>query len=404
MRGDVAVSAPADLAILADDLSGAAETAAAFLDREPLPTLALHASNMHRRGVTVVDLDSRTLPEAPADRVLRTALDAIPHDRVVMYKIDSLLRGHVGAAVDALAERGPVLLAAGLPELRRSVRCGVPYVDGIALHQTELWHWEATAAPRTVAELLRRPTRDSLSPRDIPSAVAAGEVAVCDIASDADLDEAVRIGLSINGVQFVGTSALAAALARTLPSVAVDGPTPACDVRSDGVLVVVGSAAATTAEQVHALREQGAMHRELYATDVLIGDNDTGDLAGLLTGHPVVVVTLGGTTDPERRRALAEALGRLVAAADRGSASRPDLVLTGGETARAVIDALGIRSLRPVDVVHHGAVVSQTPDGRRIVTRPGSFGDRNSLVDAVTHLASAQRQTLFTTTTLRNQS
>lgn len=403
MRGDVAVNAPADLTILADDLSGAAEASAAFLDREPLPTLALHAGDADRRGVTIVDLNSRTLPEAEADRILRTALDALPPDRLVMYKIDSLLRGHVGAAVDTLARRGPVVLAAGLPTLRRSVRGGVPYVDGVPLHQTDLWHWEAAAPPRTVAELLRRPARDGLSARDIPSAVAAGTVAVCDVASDGNLDDAVRIALSVRGVQFVGTSALAAALARTLPSPTADIAVPPRD-HGASVLVVVGTAAASASDQVGALREHGAAHHEFHAADVLAGAADTDALAGLLTAHPVVVVTLRGSVDSKARRTLAGRLGRLVAGADRAASSRPDLVLTGGETARAVIDALGVRSLRPVDVVHHGAVVSRTPDGRHVVTRPGSFGDRASLVDVVTHLASAQRQTLFTTTTLRNQS
>ncbi|TRW87965.1 4-hydroxythreonine-4-phosphate dehydrogenase [Mycolicibacterium sp. 018/SC-01/001] len=394
------MSGPADLTILADDLSGAAETAAAFLDREPPPTLALHPGDADRPGVTVVDLNSRTLPEAEADRTLRTALDALPPDRPVMYKIDSLLRGHIGAAVDQLARRGPVLLAAGLPALRRSVCDGVPYVDGVALHRTDLWHWEAAAPPRTVAELLRSPARDGLSAVHIPAALASGAVAVCDVASDADLDAAVRVALSVSGVQFVGTSALAAALARTLPAASVADPARAGDGRNRGALVVVGTAAGSAAEQVGALREQGAVQHVLDTSDLLAGHTDPGDLAALLTDRPVVVVTLRGSSHPEHRRALAGALGRLVAAADHGS----DLVLTGGETARAVIDALGVRSLLPVDVVHHGAVVSETPDGRRIVTRPGSFGERNSLVDAVTHLASAQRQTHFTATTLRNQS
>jgi D-threonate/D-erythronate kinase len=61
-------------------------------------------------------------------------------------------------------------------------------------------------------------------------------------------------------------------------------------------------------------------------------------------------------------------------------------VLTGGETARAVVDAIGITSLRPVHEIHHGAVVSVAPDGRRVVTRPGSFGDINSLVTITRYL------------------
>jgi 4-hydroxythreonine-4-phosphate dehydrogenase len=60
-----------------------------------------------------------------------------------------------------------------------------------------------------------------------------------------------------------------------------------------------------------------------------------------------------------------------------------DLVLTGGETARRVLDALGVTQLQPVAVIHYGAVQSRAPDGRTIVTRPGSFGGPDSLVQIV---------------------
>ncbi|WP_344319552.1 nucleotide-binding domain containing protein [Streptomyces yatensis] len=63
-------------------------------------------------------------------------------------------------------------------------------------------------------------------------------------------------------------------------------------------------------------------------------------------------------------------------AAHRGAV---DLVLTGGETARRVLDALAVTELDPVGQVHHGAVHLSTPDGRSVVTRPGSFGDPDSL-------------------------
>jgi 4-hydroxythreonine-4-phosphate dehydrogenase len=56
-----------------------------------------------------------------------------------------------------------------------------------------------------------------------------------------------------------------------------------------------------------------------------------------------------------------------------------DLVLTGGETARRVLDVLRVTDLRPVGQIHHGAVLSRTPDGRSVVTRPGSYGEADSL-------------------------
>ncbi|NGN62679.1 4-hydroxythreonine-4-phosphate dehydrogenase, partial [Streptomyces sp. A7024] len=73
---------------------------------------------------------------------------------------------------------------------------------------------------------------------------------------------------------------------------------------------------------------------------------------------------------------LSRALATLAAAAP----GRPDLVLTGGETARRVLDALGITELHPAGEIHHGAVRSHSREGRTVVTRPGSYGDDHSLL------------------------
>ncbi|MGO4753383.1 nucleotide-binding domain containing protein, partial [Streptomyces sp. 2MCAF27] len=78
-------------------------------------------------------------------------------------------------------------------------------------------------------------------------------------------------------------------------------------------------------------------------------------------------------------RRLVHGLARTVAAALARHEGPVDLVLTGGETARRVLDALGVSELHPVGQVHHGAVHLRAPDGRSVVTRPGSFGDADSL-------------------------
>jgi 4-hydroxythreonine-4-phosphate dehydrogenase len=80
---------------------------------------------------------------------------------------------------------------------------------------------------------------------------------------------------------------------------------------------------------------------------------------------------------------LARAVAEL--APDPASA---DLVLTGGETARRVLDQLGIDQLEPLAQIGHGAVRSRTADGRHVVTRPGSFGGADSLREIVAELQS----------------
>ena len=395
MRGRVAVNAPVDILVLADDLSGAAEAAATFLGRDPAPRLVLTPEQADRPGITVVDLNTRGLPRPQADSLLRTTLDHRRPDRRTVIKIDSLLRGHFGAVVELLADRGPVVVAAGLPALGRTVRDGVLHVDGIPLHQTDLWHLEEATTPSSIAELIGRPTRTCSSPDEITTALSGGAVAICDVATDADLDTAVATARRVPGVQLVGTAALTAALARTLPAnAAVPTAENGC---ASAVLTVVGTGALNAAAQVAAHVDSGATPVVVDAEALIAGTADPTQLADALVAHAAVVLTVSGSVAAAQRAALAAALGRYAAAGDRAASIRPDLVLTGGETARAVIDALGLDALEPVGVVHHGAVISVTPDGRRVVTRPGSFGGRDSFVDITARLRSPHAAQFATT-------
>jgi 4-hydroxythreonine-4-phosphate dehydrogenase len=153
------------------------------------------------------------------------------------------------------------------------------------------------------------------------------------------------------------------------------------------VLTVVGTAEPTAGEQVAALLGIGVQHVQLEAGALLDGSADPTAVSRALE-RGSTVVTIGGGHLPGTSRLIAAALGRLVATAEAGH--RPDLVLTGGETARAVVDAIGLTSLRPIHVVHHGAVVCVAEGGRRVVTRPGSFGDVDSLSAITAYLTSTE--------------
>lgn len=372
-----------DVWVLADDLSGAAECAAAFLGTGRPVAVHLTADHLTDGAsraageVTVVDLNTRTMDEPDcAAGTLRNALDAVPSDAVLVKKIDSLLRGHIRAEVGALADRGPVLVAAGLPVLGRLVVDGVLHVDGTPLHHTDHWSAETQVPPESVAALLRDlPTEDRIS--------------IHDVLADGDLDAIVR---SVAGTrtQLVGTAALAAAVARVAvphSDSSVSGPIdrgPVTPRMTDRVLVVAGTAAPAAREQITGLVDAGACHIRLPAADLLAGTIEASALHASLREHRVTVVSVSGELDAARARVLSTRLGAVIA--DAQAATTPDLVLTGGETARGVLDALGISLLHPYHEIHHGTVLSCTPEGRRLVTRPGSFGDADSFTTIVDHL------------------
>ena len=349
------------VAVLADDLSGAAEVAGVFLDRA-VP-VSLQLNNFRPSvGVTVVDLNTRAMTRQQATDTLRAALADIPGDFRIVKKIDSLLRGHIGAEVAVLADRGPVVVTAALPALSRTVRGGVLYLGETPLHESNAWAAERALPPHRIADLF------TARPADLE---------ICDAATDADLDAIVA---EAPGAQLVGTSAMAAAVARTLPTGRRDTVERGS---SKTVLTVVGTAAPVAATQVDALVANGAMPVMVDAQALLHDKADPGPVQDAL-GQGSAVLTVGGVVEPAEGQAVSAALGQFIATAV--GEHRPDLVLTGGETARAVVDAIGVTTLCPVHEIHHGAVESVTSDGRRIVTRPGTFGTANSLVAIVRYL------------------
>jgi 4-hydroxythreonine-4-phosphate dehydrogenase len=169
-------------------------------------------------------------------------------------------------------------------------------------------------------------------------------IPVLDAETDEDLDAIVASAPP--DATLVGSAGLAAALGRRLCARTLPRPEP----RGGALLVAVGTRSA---------------------------DEQLARLAA--TGVPVVAAR---AALPRARvvavRGRADELAALVAAAPP-----VDLVLTGGETARRTLDALGIDMLEPIAQIHHGAVQCRTPDGRHVTIRPGSFGGPDSLKQIV---------------------
>ncbi len=98
---------------------------------------------------------------------------------------------------------------------------------------------------------------------------------------------------------------------------------------------------------------------------------------------------------PEDTRRLTSSLARLIApCADHAGA----LVATGGETARAILDAWGIRQLRLLGEVEPGLPWSVTEGWRRdliVLTKAGSFGTPGTLLHCRDFLRDLERDTVI---------
>ncbi len=399
-----------DLVILADDLSGAAESAAAALLRTTRIAVVLDPAPAGTGGspatgprVVAVDLDTRRADATAVAAAVTGAQDLLDTAALVVLKVDSVLRGGpdllVAAVRASLGGTGSPVLAVvstATPSLGRTVVGGVVHVDGTPLPLTDLWGAEAREVPASVAEAVGVPEAHVIplpvvrGPRDgLVEAllrVASSGLVVCDAEDDADLDAVVAAASAVPGVRpvLVGAGGLAAAASRSLPADADAGAAPAAVPVPTSVLVVVGSAAPLLSAEVEDLRAGGAAVVDLPVADLLAGRASVAPFAAGVT----VVRPEPSSVDPALSADLVAGLARAVTPA---ATAADALVLTGGETARAVLTALGTRSLTPLAATG-GTVTSRADDDRLVVTRPGSFGGAHRLAAIVSTLTRAPKE------------
>lgn len=369
--------------ILADDISGAAETAGAIAAATSARVeLRLVPSADPAPDVLVIDTNSRGVVPGQAAELSRAAAGSAP-GQFIYKKVDSLLRGNIRAELEGLDRAAAGIVAAlAVPRAHRTVSGGVMHVAGTALHHTAAWAHEAGVAPSSIGAALGLPSaiiplevvRGSALDAAVLTVLAAGEIAVCDGETEDDLDRVAAMIMRLDRpIVAVGTGGLVRSIAALLGLAAGE---PVFRPGADRIIAVVGTLVPSARDQVARLVETGLRQVTLRpGIPVLLDGADA-------------VVTLAA--DPTWSALAIEGVLSDVAAAIRGLDGRTDLVLTGGHTARMVLDALGVTRLYAEDEVEAGAVLSTTLTGSAVVTRPGSFGDDESLVRIVSHLRGTQ--------------
>ncbi len=333
--------------IIADDLTGALDSSAPFaaLGLRCLTALspdALARAMAHAPEILAITLGTREAPaEIAAARMAEAAalLTGLAAPGTLwLKKIDSRLKGLVAAEVAALARvLAPARLLAcpAIPDLGRIVRNGAVIGTGVD-------------RPLPVAAAL---------PPDWP-------VDVPDADSDADLDR--MVAQAAPGTLFVGARGLASALARRV----APGHVPVAPPSPDGPIgFVIGSRDPVTLAQVDQLRQPGG--------PVWIAAPDGAVPAGAACGAMVVQAVAGaGASGHEVSHRLARGV------LDHFLTGLRSLVVTGGETAGALLAEAGIGLLQVLGEVQPGLPLCRAldrPGFPALVTKSGGFGPPSSL-------------------------
>lgn len=393
---------------IADDLSGALDVAAAFhrAGRDVRIALTADASDTIGPGtVAGITTETRNASPAAAAAAVRRAIErgSAQGDRLRYKKIDSTLRGPVAAELTALLQALPkarVLFAPANPRVGRTVRDGVLLVHGVPVAESDFGRDPAC------------PLRHS-SIREILGDAVSDRVVIPDTASEADLVAAVR-QMTEHGGEWVavGSGALAIPVAYRCsvadrsqgdaPAPAVDGgcdpgrengrparnrpsrgaleARPAGRVAHSPVLMIGGSAHPLNRRQAEELRRTHdvAIHEVALADSAVAADLA---VATLRTTGTAILQLPAERTNP--RAALAGIVAAATQAIDAATVRR--VFATGGETAFALSERLGLTMLHFIDEIEPGLSLSigQARGGSMLLAvKPGGFGDDRTWVRA----------------------
>ena len=388
----MALSPSARVLIIADDLTGALDTAGPFAQRglaTKVVAQPLHCEADSVRGAQIVAVNSasRHLPaDAAAERVKQCA--RIFSDQAfdfVFKKIDSTLRGNVAAESMALLEtsgRQTALIAPAFPQQGRTLKHGVVHVEGVPLAQTGFARDALSPPPLSplteVFAAVSSPERVSswCHGEDLPS--VDGGVVIADTESEGEMAELFAKAAPHAGqTLLVGSAGLGGELASHLSA----GTSRATfDAFSGPIVFVVGSRATRSREQVEQLRKQNATVVLEAPNGIAERAADTGD------AYQIVLLAVEDTSGPGADAVdVARRLGATgLEIADRVGANA--MVVTGGDTAIALLEVSGCSVIDVCGNLMPGIPFSSFErNGRRVylVTKAGGFGAADTMVDVV---------------------
>jgi len=434
------------IGIIADDLTGACDTALQFhLEGDNTRVLLDYTVASHATSTQawVVHTDSRHMEHYDAVAAVKKSVhflkEQVGLDRFYK-KIDSTLRGHIAqeclAILDELRWPAAVVAPAYPDEGRRTVG-GYQIIRGLPVGQTETAvdplfpvresHLPTllgkTSDPAIVGYVPLAKVLDGAGPilMAIQEQIKQGKkLIVVDACSDIDLEQ---LSLAINkmpsdiNILPCGSAGLAKALSRKWVAHREHSVAQAMHIEKSPLLVVVGTASRVTREQIQYLCDHfqaGSLHGRLvsihFTPAQILGlepvEAETLRIIEALSAGSTVIVSttylennllktgiMAEEQDIPRERIpqmAAGLLGRVTKAVLEQVQVK--LMLSGGDTANTVCRAIGVRSLQIVDQVATSIPLMIDDQARWIITKSGGFGTQTGLVDIMQKLRTLESE------------
>lgn len=420
------------LGCIADDLTGATDLSL-MLSREGLRTVqstGLPGDDLDLSEVDalVVALKSRTIPAADAvAQSLAAAEWLLAHGAERLFfkycsTFDSTDEGNIGPVAEALLKRldaGFTIACPAFPATGRSIYQGHLFVNGVPLNESSMRDHPLTPMRDSdLRRVLQRQTElpvglvayadvdagaDAIAKAFAREQAAGKRIAIVDALQDAHLRE---IGKALVDVRLItGGSGIAIGLPAayrdaglidklTPPATSIAAPT------GRGA-ILAGSCSAATRGQVAKAQEAGLPTLRIDPLEIASGKLTPASVIDWLVSQPAEVTPLVySSDDPDSVRAVQEKLGRekagtlvedLLAAV---AAALPErgftrLLVAGGETSGAVVNALGVKALSIGPEIDPGVPWTRSRSGPDVALalKSGNFGTPDFFLKAWSSLA-----------------
>lgn len=424
------------LLLVADDLTGGNDAGIQFVKHGMSARLALspdcaastsaEEEHAQRPDVLVVNTGTRNLPGHEAAQriahIMRSLCSSMPE--TVFKKIDSTLRGNPGCETDAIMNAcgfDAAFLAPSYPGQGRTVKDGVLLVNGVPVHETVFAQDPLTPiAESAVAAIMgvqsaRKSINVPLAELELGTENVVSYVLehirqgvslfIFDAATAAHLAVVAAAGLALRKRPlFIGSAGLAEALAEALPQTTtranVDAQRDAIrNTTANSVFFICGSANQATHKQIAELSAVGTPIVRMAETfrDMPDAEEETAKRAAkeLEKGAVVLATPLGrisASGDVTEGMALSKALAAIALGVLQKNVAEPHaaaLVMTGGETAYAVLQLLGSALALHEEIAPGIALCTLSGGpwhGLRVVTKAGGFGAPSALVNLLNML------------------
>jgi D-threonate/D-erythronate kinase len=357
------------LRLLADDLTGALDTAVEFVGLcGPLDVFWNETLPPTFSGNLVLDSGTRELGKARALPIIEQLVPALYDATIAVKKVDSLMRGNWAAELAACLRSGrwsSCIVAPAFVYQGRRTRGGQQF----ARIQDGSW---LPVGGNILTELAAEgiDARLGQPENELPPGVS-----VFDAESDDDLDRVVALGRrSAGSVLWVGSGGLTRALAR-------GNEVSASPTLRAPVLGLFGSDQTATAAQLDACGP-------LAITLTEGAPGNAREVEQRLAMDGVVMARFGLSSGLSRTEA-AQRIARELAVITSELQPPGTLIVSGGETLKALCVSLGAESLKLIGQIVPGLPRSLIQGGRwsgvEVISKSGSLGPANLWRDLLRH-------------------